>query len=218
MSISGSRFGRLLVLREFEERSAQGCIRWVCMCDCGNLINTPITSNLKRGTTKSCGCFRKDRQHASVLRHGKSREKDPTYSSWCDMKYRCSNPRLKEYRYYGGRGIDVCARWNESFENFFLDMGERPHGMTLDRIDVEGGYSKENCRWECRSVQNYNQRVKVTNSSGITGVSFSSKTGLWRAYISKDGKRIGLGSHNSFDSAVSVRRLAELEHFGFNKL
>lgn len=82
----------------------------------------------------------------------------PTYNTWRNMIDRCVNPNAWNYHYYGGRGVEVCARWLESFENFLVDMGERPDGLTLDRVDVEGHYKKSNCKWATWSEQQANKR------------------------------------------------------------
>jgi len=86
------------------------------------------------------------------------RRHTPTYNTWRNMIDRCTNPNAWNYKYYGGRGVEVCERWLESFENFLTDVGERPEGLTLDRIDVEGDYEPENCKWATWSEQQENKR------------------------------------------------------------
>ena len=158
-NLLGSKQGRLLVVEELQERSSQGSVQWLCQCDCGEY--TTITTKVFNSLVKmSCGCLIKDTQASRHVTHGMS--STPSWSSWKSMLSRCRNPNQTEYEYYGGRGIAVCDSWNPekggSFENFYKDMGERPEGMTLDRIDVDGNYCKENCRWADWSTQMLNRR------------------------------------------------------------
>lgn len=142
------------------------------------------------------------------------------YRSWKNMIDRCYNPDHKSYPNYGGRGITVCDRWLESDNigllNFLEDMGNSG-GLTIERADVNGNYCKENCLWDDRSKQGYNQRIRSTNKSGRTGVRFHDKRGKWVAYITFKNKSRGLGYFNTFEDAVKARESAELEYFGFIK-
>ena len=142
--------------------------------------------------------------------------KTATYNSWDSMKQRCTNPKNRRWKHYGGRGISYDSRW-EFFENFLEDMGECPEGLTLDRIDVNGNYCKENCRWATDSVQGYNQTKRCTNTSGRTGVHWDKKNKKFYAKITVNSTGIFLGYYENFDDAVHARREAELKYFGFTR-
>jgi len=144
---------------------------------------------------------------------------NPTYSTWSEVLRRCLDPKRKAYKEYGGVGVVVCDRWNTkkggSFLNFLEDMGERPEGMTLNRVHGNKLYSKETCEWASYSVQCFDQKLKVTNTSGVTGVSWDRSKNKWVAYISVQKKRICLGDRDCFQDAVALREDAELKYFGF---
>lgn len=138
------------------------------------------------------------------------------YERWVRMRDRCYNVNNKDYSNYGGRGIRVCDRWLESFENFYEDMGDSPDRMSLDRIDVNGDYCKENCRWSDYRNQAYNKRKQINNTSGRTGV-YQSKNGKWWAEIKNNGCTECLGTFMTFDEALAVREAKELEYYGYTK-
>lgn len=143
---------------------------------------------------------------------------NPEYTSWANMKARVLNEKHPAYLNYGGRGISVCERWLESFDNFYEDMGERPKGdYSLERVDVNGDYCKENCIWADRVTQNLNQRVRKDNKSGRVGVHWNDKKDRWIAQIQVDGKRKQLIATEDYELAVFCREEAELTYYGFSK-
>lgn len=161
----GSRYGRLVVVELLLERSRSGQRRYLCVCDCGEQVAV-LSDDLKRGRTQSCGCLQRENtsRKTSVPRkhgHGSPAALSPTYQSWRSMKARCFNRGCgKSWSHYGGRGITVCARWlgPYGFENFLADMGARPKGTTLDRLDVDGNYEPRNCRWATAVEQRHNRQ------------------------------------------------------------
>lgn len=203
--ITEKRFGRLVVIKR-ASNDPYGNAVWNCLCDCG-CETKAVGNNLRNGNTKSCGCLRED----VLTKHGLS--ETPEYYIWRGMRDRCMNPNLAAYKNYGGRGITVCKRWNESFEHFIADMGDRPSNKhSIDRIDNDGNYKPENCRWATRTEQNRNKRLRTSNTSGISGVWLSN--GKYQAYIGTNGKIIHLGTFKDFFEACCIRKSAEIKYWG----
>lgn len=212
---TGDRYAMLTIVEE-GVRSNKGKRQVWCSCDCGNLELTLVqTNNLVSGNTSSCGCVGEE----SRKTHGMSNTR--TYQIHEGMLRRCNCPQQLGYENYGGRGIKVCERWNTllggSFENFFEDMGIAPDGMSLDRIDFNGNYCKENCRWATNSVQGYNKGLDPNNTSGKSGVSWYTQNQKWSAEIHVENQHIRLGMFSNFEDAVKAREEAELKYYGWNK-
>lgn len=157
--LTGHRFGRLVVIRKHEARGS----RWVCVCDCGE-EKTLVACRLVRGNDRSCGCLKRTVLGDRTRKHGKANSRvtgyaSRTYGIWQAMRARCGNPNNNRWESYGGRGIKVDPCWSD-FEAFLSDMGEAPAGLTLDRKDPDGDYTKDNCRWVTWLEQARNKRKK----------------------------------------------------------
>lgn len=160
---TGNQYGKLLVLKLDLEKSTKKRKYWICACECGKLASVNA-DNLSNGRTKSCGCLKIENQLIQAAKRKKwGEELLPTRHIWKLMIRRCYNTQDRVYRYYGGRGIIVCDHWQD-FCNFLEDMGVRPEGLTLDRLDVNGNYCPENCRWASMKEQARNR----TNTRWIT--------------------------------------------------
>ena len=153
IDLIGRQFGRTVVVARFANTST-GRTRWMCNCNCGK---AHITSgdNLRSGRTQSCGCLHIELVGDQHRTHGMS--STSTYRSWSGLKERCTNPNNLHFKYYGGSGLTYDPKW-ETFEGFLSDMGEAPKGLSIDRIDNNAGYTKENCQWATARTQSRNRR------------------------------------------------------------
>lgn len=161
--LTGQTFGYLTIIkRHGSTTTKRKRATWLAKCICGNeviAIGANLT-NTNRTPLKSCGCRRGEVLVKTRGSHGMTSH--PIWNTWRQMRYRCGNPRSKDWKKYGGRGITVCQRWQKSFVNFLEDMGLSWYpGVSLDRIDNSKGYSLENCRWATPEMQSRNQRTNV---------------------------------------------------------
>jgi len=172
----GDRHHRLQVICE-ASKDKHRHRRYVCKCSCGN-IKVIIGQNLTNGRTKSCGCLQKEIVSSickNRITHGMSNTTE--YEIWASMKQRCLNNNDAAYKNYGGRGITICQEWIDSFETFYLDMGDRPKGRSIDRKNNNGPYCKENCRWGTRSEQTRNSRRSTVTPLKVKLIRYFNKRG-----------------------------------------
>jgi hypothetical protein len=189
--IVGQTFNRLTVLslKEIDPENPTKPRRAICRCECG-AVREFAASDVKRGHSKSCGCLQLEAVKSTMTTHGATVGRMPRteYRIWSSMKERCTNPKCKRYGDYGGRGIRVCDRWLSSFSLFYEDMGKKPSkSHSLDRIDNNLGYSKDNCRWATSHEQGNNTRTNRFihfNGHSLTIAEWSRKTGISRSAIS----------------------------------
>jgi hypothetical protein len=197
--ITGRNFGYLSVIRYVKTHNNRAF--WECQCICGR-VTSVRSNNLVSGTTKSCGCLFKDR----VTTHGKS--KSPIYQVWRDMLKRCYKDDSKVYEGYGSRGIIVCDSWHK-FEDFYKDMGDPPFvAASLDRIDNNGDYTKENCRWATTKQQSDNRN----NTLWLTYKGETKTSSQWAlqlgipSYTIRNRIRCGWDADRIFTTPVKVRK------------
>jgi hypothetical protein len=155
LDLTGKKFSKLTVESE-AGRDSYGRAQWLCVCDCGERVIIG-SNNLRTGNSKSCGCVKRQWLESGKANRTHGMTKTGAHVSWRKMIERCEKTYCRRYADYGGRGIKVCDRW-KVFENFYADMGDRPEGMSLDRIDVNGNYEPSNCRWATPQQQRANRR------------------------------------------------------------
>lgn len=205
----GEKYGRLEVIKEISPwigPKGNKARKFLCKCECGN--DTDVFLNaLRSGKSKSCGCLHKERvtKEERLTDH-------PLYKRWEKIKDRCYNPNSKAYKYYRGKGIKMCDDWLNS-ENF-LSWAEETNwnkepGLTLDRIDGDGDYSPENCRWVNKYIQAYNKERLNVSKSGVTGV--TKIRHKWRAHLMYKGEYYLNEYYYNFEDAVLARMKAEKE-------
>lgn len=201
---TGQRYGRLLVLEQ-AGRSASKKVLWRCRCDCGNTTAVDAGS-LATQNTASCGCLLKEK----ITKHGGW--KKASYNTWRAMIRRCTVPSDKDYPRYGGKGVKVCERWLD-YACFAADMGEPVGDETLDRIDVYGNYTPENCRWAGVTTQNRNVRVRANSKTGVVGIT-QTVAGTYMAKITVKKKNFYSKCFATIEDAAAARKELERLHWG----
>lgn len=186
--LTGQRFESLVFIKKTKDRTSWGLVIWECKCDCGNVVY-----KIKKAT--SCGCKRYKNNKTNKTHGGSS---SLEYTSWISLKGRCLNENRPNYLNYGARGITVCDRWLNSFENFLADMGKRPTKFhSIDRIDVNGNYEPSNCRWADHSEQARNQRRNKMVLNLMTGIYYNTIVeAAFSCNINKDTLRQNLNGRN----------------------
>lgn len=203
LHLEGERYGKLVVMEEAESiysKTGKMIRRWKCKCDCGN-ITIVRHGDLRNGSTVSCGCYNYEKESAAKT-HGYSRTK--LGNVFEGMKQRCNNPKNKNYEKYGGRGIKICTEWLNDPKKFFdwaIKNGYK-EGLSIDRIDVNGNYEPDNCRWTDSETQCLNQRIRKDNKTGYKGIYYSE--GVYRVQIRRNKKRYYFGSYKTLPEAVKV--------------
>ena len=160
LDLTGQRYGRLVFVRQFKKDNHNRWM-WECLCDCGN-TTVVLPNNVKNGSISSCGCLKKDLLHEKLYKHGIPGSHH-LYRIWSSMKRRCNSPNTKEYAHYGGRGIYVCDEWMHDAKAFYdwsMANGWK-EGLTLDRIDNDGPYCPDNCRWVTYKIQMNNKSNNI---------------------------------------------------------
>jgi hypothetical protein len=200
LELVGKRYNRITVSSFHGVRCNKSL--WNCVCDCGKELIVQ-GSHLIDGHTQSCGCLNKERTSEASIVHGLTGSSE--YGAWSRMKDRCFNKNNPDYSRYGGRGITVCDRWKDSFENFYEDMGSCPEGTSLDRIDNNGNYEPANCRWATQLTQMNNIRTnRVVAYQGVvkTVADWARSLGVSYSVLSARLNKLGWSVERAFTTPV----------------
>lgn len=213
LNLVGQQCNRLEVI-EFVGTNKYSKSLWLCKCACGNYI-TILGSQLLNGRTKSCGCLKQEVLFERNFKHGNSRResKSREYISWCNMKARCLNPLVSDYKNYGGRGIAVCDKWlgKDGFSSFLIDMGSCPKQYTIERVDNDGPYSPENCLWIAKQEQvnnTRNNRLMTLGGDIVTVTQAAQKIGISVGTLSARINKCGWSEEKALNTPLRGRRQA----------
>ena len=212
---TGQRFGKLTALEPTNERKKTGNnVIWLCKCDCGNLVKIPTSEFSAKAHTRSCGCWRSEKMTISQTTHGGARER--LYIVWMSMRRRCYEKKNKDYPNYGGRGIKVCDLFQDygAFRKWAFESGYDPNAnygeCTLDRIDANGDYEPQNCRWVSLANQNNNKRdnIKILhNGTTKTASEWERELGYSQGLI-RDRIRRGWSTERAITQPPATRKIA----------
>jgi len=211
---TGQKFGRLTAIKNTGNKIGGNFI-WEYLCDCGKTVELK-SGNVVAGDVSSCGCYRKDLLTTHGATIGKKRTVE--YQTWLSMIDRAFYKRGDFQHIYST--VSVCDRWIEDehgFSNFLEDMGPRPKGTSLNRINSANIYSKDTCEWATAAKQSFDRKKLTKNKSGRTGVKWREDRKVWEARIGVDGNKIILYYGDSFEEACAAREEAELRYYGFTK-
>lgn len=206
INMVGYTFNGCVVVSKSDEHSSK-YICWNCLCKCGNSF-VASGANIRKGHTKSCGCYQKERASQVKKTHGKTNTR--MFSIWQKMRARCSNNKSKDFKNYGGRGIKVCESWETSFECFYEWSTNNGYTekLTIDRIDVNGNYEPNNCRWVNRKIQNRNRtnnNIIEFRGEKLCLAEWSDKLGITYFTLSSRLKR-GWSVERAFTTPVKKSR------------
>lgn len=214
--LSGKTFGNLLVIKRIPyTKSKRGGTFWLCVC-CPGICNNEVkvlSHNLKNGGTKSCSCKNAARAKKQFTKHGRSKTSE--YWIWLSMKRRCSlnNKNKKEFNYYAGRNIKICDEWKNSFDQFYKDMGSKPfNNASIERINNNGNYEPNNCKWATKTEQAHNTRIHKKNKTGIKGVRITNDN-KFATWIGVNNKSVYVGTFLSLEEAAAARKNAEQKYW-----
>jgi hypothetical protein len=220
----GKKYGRLVVVSKNYELSTTNKQYFNCICDCGNK-KVVSQSNLTSGSTVSCGCYNKEKAYSNLEKmlktnttHGKCNTR--LYKILENIKTRVSNKNHKDYKYYGAKGIALCKEWNDfkQFYDWSIKNGYK-EDLQIDRIDNEGNYEPNNCRWTTASANNQNKRKQENKTSKYVGVNFHKHSNKWKSEITKNKKSYYLGIfENEKDAAEAYNAKAKELYGKFAKL